>query len=615
MIKRIRFIVGYWLLWLFVFELARLSFVLFNPSQSSALPFLELMSSFWHGFRMDASMISYIVLPVCLLTLIQWGFSSFPLQKMLKWYTAVVLLWVVLLETCNIPAFAAWGAHLDAGPLKYLSSPNEAWASVSHLPIVWIGLGFVMVLVLLYNLFRFYIQSYGPSKSTLSENKIWGMAGFLLFTVAQIIPLRGGFQLAPINQSSVYFSTNHFLNLSAVNVPWNFVHSLTNDLQSTDNPFVYLPNEEAIKLKKELLRDTTGVRSFIDLTTTPKPNVILIVWESFTQKVVDQNKNGIVITPGFNALKKEGIYFSNIYASGDRTDKGIVALLSGYPAQPITSIIKVPQKASKLPTITQVLKKDGYNASFYYGGELEFANMKAYLLGCGFDQYTSINDFDPKDLNSKWGAHDGVVEEKVLKDVKKMPQPFFTTWLTLSSHEPFETPVPTEIQGKDEESLFLNAHHYTDQTITHFIEQCKKEAFWKNTVVIMVGDHGHPFPRTNDEIDRFKIPLLLLGGALSQKGITIDQTGSQTDIAATLLEQLNLDHSAFDWSKNMLSEQRNEWAYFAFNNGFGFVEPQQYFLFDNVGKRPIEIKGPVSNAVFAKGKALQQLSFEDYLSK
>ncbi len=261
------------------------------------------------------------------------------------------------------------------------------------------------------------------------------------------------------------------------------------------------------------------------------------------------------------------------------------------------------------------MKNNGYQTSFYYGGELEFANMKAYLLGCGFDQYTSIDNFEQKDLNSKWGAHDGVVEAKVLKDVQSMRQPFFATWLTLSSHEPFETPVKKAIEGADDESLFLNAHHYTDQVIFDFIAQCKKQPFWKNTLVMIVADHGHPLPRTTQKINDFKIPLLLLGGALTQKGITMQPTCSQTDIAATLLSQLNLPHNAFEWSKNILSKRPNQWAYFSFNNGFGFVEPQQYFVFDNVGKRPIELKGPVTNAALTKGKALQQLSFEDYLSK
>jgi phosphoglycerol transferase MdoB-like AlkP superfamily enzyme len=304
-----------------------------------------------------------------------------------------------------------------------------------------------------------------------------------------------------------------------------------------------------------------------------------------------------------------------MYGSGDRTDKGIVAVLSGYPAQPTTSIVKTPVKASKLPMISKVLAAKGYSTSFYYGGELEFANMKAYLLGGDFEKYTSKNDFDSKDQNSKWGAHDGVVMQRVVDGLNKETSPFFCTWLTLSSHEPFEIPVPPVLKGTDDVSLFLSSLHYTDQVVYDFIEQCKKQPWWANTLVVITADHGHRLPRTEKKINDFKIPVLFLGGALRQQGIINERVGSQTDIPATVLAQLNLPVKDFAWSRNLFDPAAPQWAYFCFNNGYGFVQPGNYFIFDNVGKKPIETGGALSAADTAKGKAIQQLSFEDYLGK
>ena len=357
------------------------------------------------------------------------------------------------------------------------------------------------------------------------------------------------------------------------------------------------------------------VERLIDLQKTPTPNVIIITWESFTSKVIGMQKEGKRITPGFDSLIKEGIYFSNIYASGDRTDKGIVAVLSGYPSQPTTSIVKIPTKAAKLPMLSKQFTKNGYHSSFHYGGELEFANMKAYLLQGAFQQFVSVSNFDKKDQNSKWGAHDGVVMKRLIEDLSKTKQPFFSAWLTLSSHEPYEIPTDPLLKGKEDVSLFLNSLHYTDSIVFNFIQQCKQQTWWSNTIVAIVADHGHRLLSTGKKSDDFKIPLLFLGGALTKTGREYNRVGSQIDLAATLLGQLGQDAKSYVWSKNLLDSSVKQWGYFSFNNGFGYIETGKKLVFDNVGKLIIEKQGPVTEKDIEKGKVLQQLTFQDYLNR
>ena len=170
-----------------------------------------------------------------------------------------------------------------------------------------------------------------------------------------------------------------------------------------------------------------------------------------------------------NHFAHEGILFNHCYANGDRSDKGIVSILSGYPAQPNTSIIKYTEKASKLPHISQILNEEDYHSAFYYGGELDFANMKSYFITGGYQKLVTINDFDKSDMNSKWGAHDHVVFNRLLLDLEKPQTPFFNVLFTLSSHEPFEVPMNSPFNGTTEESHFLNSIHYTDSCIGSFI--------------------------------------------------------------------------------------------------------------------------------------------------
>ena len=614
MFSKAWFVLRYWIGWVIFFQLARLAFLFSNFSSVKTAGTNNFFGSMFYGMRMDMSMSVYLSLLVCVFAALAVFIPLFRSARLYKIYSAIVLLPVLLLIFADIGLFKEWGFRVDATFLKYLANPAEAWASVSHLPIFAIIVSFVVIYALLVYLFNIWLNKL--SSALHSPGKKWmNFFALLLLAGLFIIPLRGGLQLAPLNQSSVYFSDNNFANQSAINAPWNFMHSISHNTDTKKNPFVYMEVAEARALRDSLFRTTGQHENILRSTAGPKTNVIFIVWESFTEKATHLQRDGIEITPRFNELKKEGIYFSDIYATGDRTDKGIVGVLSGYPSQPTTSIVKTPVKASRLPMISKTLAAQGYNTSFYYGGELEFANMKAYLLGGAFKKFTAKNDFDPKDQNSKWGAHDGVVMKKLLEGLSKEAGPFFCTWLTLSSHEPFEVPVPAVFKTADETSLFLNSLHYTDAVIYDFLQQCKLQRWWNNTLVVIAADHGHRQPSTGKKIDDFKMPLLFLGGAIAQQGMIKDRIGSQVDIPATVLAQLNISAKDFVWSRNLFDSRSLPWAYFSFNNGYGFVQPGNYYIFDNVGKKPIEEAGnPAINDV-KKGKAIQQLSFQDYLDR
>ena len=613
--KKIRFAFLYWLIWIAAFELARLVFCIYQYRESLNSGWSEMLKSFLYGIIMDASMASYFTVPFCLLLTLSPFFNTAVAKRILKIYTVVILVPVSIIVLCDLPAYAAWGYRLDASPLKYLLSPKEAMASTANLPLIPLFTGWLFLLWIKGKYTFRFIES-GLDKSNQEKTSLKDTLLLILFAALQIIPIRGGFQLTPMNQSTVYFSNNQHANLSAINVTWNFMHSLSHNLNYNTNPYEYMKISTADQIVSGLLNSSSGRYEVIKQKGESSPNIILIVWESFTAKTVNAFKNGVEITPNFNKLKNEGIYFSDLYATGDRTDKGIVGILSGYPAQPVTSIIKVPQKADKLPNLPELFSQKGYNTSFYYGGELEFANMKSYLMGSGFKHFVSKSNFDSKDQNSKWGAHDGVVMNKLSHELATEKSPFFSTWLTLSSHEPFETPVKTAIEGTDDESLFLNSVHYTDDVIGNFIQQCKQQPFWDNTLIVIIADHGHRLPYSKEKINDFRIPMLWLGGALQTKSQIISNTGSQIDLAKTILNQLQINSSSFVWSKDLFTEKTNPWAYFSFNNGFGWVKNKKnYFIYDNVGNKIMEEQGNIDSNDIKSGKAMQQNSFADYLSK
>jgi len=321
-------------------------------------------------------------------------------------------------------------------------------------------------------------------------------------------------------------------------------------------------------------------------------------------------------TPYLKKLIAENVYFSNFYASGDRTDRAMVAILSGYPSYPTRNIIMFPKKTESLPFLSKDLKKLGYTNSYYYGGSLNFANYRGFLTNGQFDNLISIDDFETKDLNSKWGAHDHVVFEKLLNDMEQNEEqkPFFTFLFTSSSHEPFDVPMKTVIKGSSRDSLFLNAAYYADKSLGQFISKAKKTDWWKNTLVIIVADHGTiiPFNTPNYAEKKFRIPMIWLGGALNIKDTVITKYSTQSDIPKTVLSQLGKITSNYTYSNNIFSEKKKGSAFYAFNNGFGFFSDSLKLIFDNNANKYIVKEGVSDSLQLEYGKAYLQILSNDF---
>jgi phosphoglycerol transferase MdoB-like AlkP superfamily enzyme len=256
------------------------------------------------------------------------------------------------------------------------------------------------------------------------------------------------------------------------------------------------------------------------------------------------------------------------------------------------------------------IKKLGYKTSFMYGGDIDFANFRSYITG--FDHLTTEEDFDDEINISKWGVHDHFVLEKAYQECDTSRQPFFKVILTLSSHEPFDVPMEPVIQGTSQESLFLNSCYYTDRSIGDFIRKAKQQPWWKNTVVLFVADHGHRHPNNKElkDKERFRIPLLMVGGAVKKDSV-IHTFGSQTDIANTLLAQLDKPQPDFIFSRNLLATDASSFAVYFFNDGYGMVMPGKYIIHDNPGKQFLRQEGTTAEDL-EFSKAYQQTLYSDY---
>ncbi len=611
--ERIRFMFIYFLFWTLYFVIARVIFLSYHIQDSKNLTLETVFGIFSHGIKMDLSMAAYL----CILPYILVTFANFikngTFQNTIFTYTFTAVTLVTFIIIVDLEVYNIWTFRLDATPLSYLSSPREAWASIANSPVFQLVLSAIILIALASNIVYRIIANRVYDWNVIKPFPflIYG----LLITGILIIPIRGGItNIAPMNHSSVYFSKNNFANISALNAPWNFFSSILHKNGNKVNPYTYLPKNNIEDIRKSLF-STGGNSPVLINKSIKKPNVIYIIWESFSSKNLGLKHKNVEVTPYMNKLRSESIYFSNIYASGDRTDKALPAILSGYPAQSTESIIKNPQKTASIPYISKDFYLQDYSTSFYYGGDTEFADIKSYLFNANFEKIVDFNDF-PDELNtSKWGVHDEYVFNKFLEDNNAdHKKPFFATLLTLTSHEPFEIPRKNRIEGQETTDKYLNAMHYTDEAFGEFLEKAKKTTWWNNTIIVVMGDHGHKLPVSMQRQDDFRIPLFLTGGAISTK-LNISKVGSQLDVINTLYAQLGWKSNQYVFGKNIFDDKSKPWAHFCFNDGFGFVQNEQFVVFDNIGKKIIQSNVSDKSKILLSGKALQQYNFQDFLNR
>ena len=602
--KRIAYISLYFFTVLLIFILQKPLFMLYNGSIEKGFGFADYMQVMIHGASLDAATAGYLTAFPFLLVLISIWFRKFPLKKILYGYYILAAALISIIFVVDMALYTFWGFKLDASVFLYIDSPKEALASVS----VGFILLRVLAILLLIALNSWVLLKITPSVLNATRKRIAGTAGMLLLGGVLFIIIRGGVTESTSNIGQVYFSNEPFLNHSAVNPDFSLLSSMGKS-QDFASEFNFFDEEKRAALFDGLYPTTDG-DSIIQVLNTKRPNILIILMEGFGGAFVEPLGGLPDVTPHFNRLSKEGIFFTNCYANSFRTDRGTVCTFSGYLGLPTASVMKIPAKSRTLPAIAEGLSKAGYKTDFLYGGDINFTNMKSYLLSTGYQRLTANTDFSLAEQTSNaWGVNDDITFEYLYNQLRNRKEegPWHTAFLTLSSHEPFEVPYHRL------EDKIPNAFAYTDECLGKFIDQLKQTPAWKDLLVICLPDHGFYYPREgSNAMPRFyHIPLLWLGGAVKQP-MQVDKIMNQTDLAATLLGQLGLEHTAFTFSRNVLgSDYKYPFAFYSFNNGFSFRDSTGVTVFDNNSGSILFDEPEADESRLDKGKAILQTVYDD----
>lgn len=531
-----------------------------------SLPLNQIQSA---GLSQDLSVAAYYAVLMVLL-------SCLPYRKtVLTSVQSLFLLFQGLLMAIDVNLLQTWNSRFNQLALNMLQFPKASWQSLST------NQQFTSILLLVSLLLVAWLFSKGLIILLNKPEANFKPSPWIIVSLLPLIVIaRGGFQKIALNHAAAHFSADPLHNQLATNPNWNLFSLYQQpSLQTRASKALMNKGVEAFALNAYTGPDTFpgGLRRMPQIIRRGS-NVLFVVLEGINQHWLETHQavgqdfgRGDPYTelishqsssktqwdptqtamPNLVKLAQDGIWFKRAYATGDRTDKGLASIFTAWPSQPWQGLLLQPSKwtlvnQQKLP---EKFLSAGYSTAFLYGGDPSFANMGAFMKYIGFQKIVT-----PEEQNlSDWGVPDQQMVPQVLNQIKAMKQPFFAAWLTLSSHEPYD--VVSE-KGLTQAQKLRRSIEYTDKAIGALVKGLKEAKLYDSTVIVFVSDHGKTvgLPVTEDyEQEFFRIPIVITGGPMRDmyRGVAPYLVVSQTDIYATLTEQLLENTPTVPFSRNM----------------------------------------------------------------
>ena len=583
--KLILFVLTYFAGWVAYFMLLqRPLFALYNRQLSSAqLKWADFMRAERYGFKTDAISAAYLTALPLLMAIAQSWVSTQFLPEAMVVYNALAGTLISLATVADTALFRFWQHKLDASVLAYLKTLRWAIASVTGTYLFFAAIALTATVIITVCWMQWLTgltlrgdtggEAYGSTTGI-----VLAILAALLLIGATVAVIRG-LRSRPNNPSLAFHSPVQFFNYVALSPLYSFIYSLSVN-EKIEGAFHSMPDEEAEQVFRSLFPTDSG-DSVERLLNTTRPNVLYVMWESLCARFVGELGGRPDVTPAINRLAREGVWFSRVDSSSFRTDRALVALLSGYPGQPTTSAIRMTAKLPNLPAFPRRFRELGYETTAVHGGNTTAFHMNEYFLTIGHERTISEPDFPSSLSRDKWGVVDGELMDWLYDDIMDKTRrrvQWYTSVLTLTSHEPWTVPY-----SRIADDPVANSFAYVDEAFGRFVERLRQSPAWDNLLVIVTGDHGcnkDGTPVTHEEYAH--IPLLLLGGAVREPR-RIDKIVSQTDIPATILGQMGLDHSEFTFSRDvMASTYTYPCSFHSFINGFMFRDETGATVVDNV---------------------------------
>jgi phosphoglycerol transferase MdoB-like AlkP superfamily enzyme len=600
--KTVQWIIKLFLIYLFIFTAFRIATVIFFKPKDST--WLELAPSFWLGLKYDLRWISFIVSPIALLSLYKKFSPFYNVMAKNFWtgYLAIITLLVLFFYGADFGQFTYINARLNADALIVVDDPRESLQTIwQSYPIVWILIGLigaVMMTVWMIKRTHVNIEDKNVSIHKFSYRKIWHLVSLLLLGWF----IYGFFTAKPLDIFRAYSLNNGFKSNLALNPMQNFFTTL-----GFRKPLLETEAKANFPLMREYLGiENNGNNNYTRLVhpnskaLESKPNVVLVICESFSMYKSSMSGNVLNATPYFNEMCKEGIFFNRCFSPTFGTARGVFATISGIPDVQLSKFSTRNEAAVNQRTIINDF--EGYDKFYFIGGRSEFNNFKGLV-----QNINNVNIFEEGKYNvpklNVWGISDKNLFLTANQEMAKQTKPFFTIIQTADNHRPFNIPEEDndfvqkniskeELEKNGFESLKeYNAFLYSDYCFKKFIEAAKKETYFNNTIFIFIGDHGlegnaaavYPNAWIEQRLADEHIPLLFYAPALLTPQVH-NEPVSQIDVLPTVASMIQQPYTNSTLGRDLLDTTIKQHAAFIIYHAPGWIGivNDKYFYRKNI---------------------------------
>lgn len=506
------------------------------------------------GVRVDiATMCMFLGLAACLyLALPDVIVRHKAVQFSMACWLAITISVLVMLELATPAFMQEYGLRPNRLFIEYLIYPREVLSTLGkgHLASSLTALAVTgLTAWLAWRLASTTLQA------SLNVSPSWITRAALAVTLLLLTAggIRSTLGHRPMNPAMHAFSSNATVNVLPLNSFYSVSFAARDWLKSDPGSRVYgsAADEEIVRsvLLSAEVPSSSIVESELPVLIRRAPiykgkprNLVIILEESLGAQFVG-NLGGLPLTPNLDRLSEEGWAFERLYATGTRSVRGIEAVLTGFTPTPSQAVVKQPLSQQNFFTIADVLKRRGFDTTFYYGGESHFDNMRGFFLSNGFQRVVDRKDYDSPVFVGSWGVSDEDLLDNAHRDFERMHkngEPFFGFVFTSSNHDPFEFPEGRIELHERPKATRNNAAKYADYALGKFFDQAKQAEYWEDTIFLVVADHdSRAFGRDLVPIDNFHIPGLILGaGVVPRRDARIV---SQIDLPPTLLSLVGID--------------------------------------------------------------------------
>ncbi len=503
------------------------------------------------GIRMDLITLCYLAfLPTLILLILPYRLlCSRVFRGLISTWFVVSIAVIVYMEVATFPFLKEFDLRPDTKFFEYLSHVNEVATTLAKVYALELSIGVAAVILSI-------LLAHRWSHLMLSSADAWSWKKRLLFfpvvVALLVLGARSSLSHRPANLSTAYFSDNHLVNELALNSTYTALYAGYRMLRFDQNPsldYGKMGVGEVMERVRSRLSfaspELVGEIPFLHPQDSPanlrRPmNIVIFLQESMG--AVDVGcLEGPPITPNLCRLKNEGVWFSNLYATGTRTVRGIEAVVSGFLPTSAVGVLKLPRARRNFYTAASLLRQHGYSTSFIYGGMSNFDEMRSFFLGNGFEKIHDEPTFENPAFHGTWGVSDEDLVRKA-NDVfiSHGDKPFFSLILSTSNHSPYEFPDGRIELYENPKQTHFNAIKYADYAIGLFFDLAKREEYYRNTIFLVVADHNsHVRGNEHVPISKFHIPGLVIGPNVPAK--TIETLASQIDMVPTLFHFAGLD--------------------------------------------------------------------------